>query len=106
MKRILAALTALFVLVLTACSSIDSGTVTDKHHRDGYYYTQMICASYNAQGLCTVHVPIQHYQPPTWRLDLREGEEEGWVYVSEGTYAATEIGDRYVTPQEVQSRGR
>jgi len=93
MKKILATLA--LCLALAGCSSVSSGVITDKHYKEGYYYTTTMCSVWDANGACVVYVPIQHYSPPSWRFDLRQYEETGWVYVSEGTYNSYEIGDLY-----------
>lgn len=98
MKTKLAAV-AVLALLLVGCSPIDSGTITDKHHREGYYQTTYVqqCMAYDKNGSCTqyITVPQTTYYPPSWTFDLRKGDEKGWVGVSEGTYDSYEIGDYY-----------
>ena len=96
MKKTLAAM--LLCLALAGCSSpISSGIITDKTHKEGYYYTTLICGAYSSKGYCTVYIPIQNYSPPVWRFDIREDEQTGWVRVTEETYNSYEVGDYYVS---------
>ena len=95
MKKILAALVG-SVLLLTGCSSIDSGYVYDKIYEEGYYYVAYYqCMSYSSAGYCTIQVPVYQYDDPDWRLNIRNGDETGWVYVSEYTWNTYEVGDWY-----------
>lgn len=77
---------------LTACSAIDSGIVTDKHAKPGYMYTTTSCRTVNKTTTCT-QSPV--WMPPSWTLDLRDGEKTGWARVSESTYAQYEVGEVY-----------
>lgn len=97
MKKLMGAGTAILVLLaLVGCSSISEGTVHDKRHTEGYYYTTYTCAGYNAQGVCSVQVPIMQYVGPSWALDLYQSEEEhGWRSVTESTYENYDVGDYY-----------
>ena len=94
MKRIVSALLFTVVaLVLVACSPISTGFVTGKTNTPAYTYIQMICASYNSKGFCMTWVPNTIYVPERWKLDLQNGDQTGWVYVSEATYDGIAVGD-------------
>lgn len=90
----------LAVLALAGCSPISSGYITDKHHTEGYYYPVSYCVVYNSKGICTVWGTRQQWQPPTWKFDIQQGDDEGWVYVSEETYGLYEIGDYWTDPED------
>lgn len=95
MKKLIALL-IIALFVLTGCvSAISKGTITSKENRPAYYSTTMVCSGYNSKGGCTVWVPIQNYHAPTWWFNLAEGEETGWVYVTETTYGQYEPGDYF-----------
>lgn len=94
--RITAALSAAVLgLLLAGCSSISAGTITDKDHRESYYYPQSYCSSYNSKGACTMHMTRMQYVAPKWSFSLKEGKETGWTYVTEDTYNRYEVGDYY-----------
>lgn len=88
------------VLLLTGCSSIDSGTITNKAHEEArsYYTTQC-----HHVGKVTTCYPQYHYDDEDWRFDLREEVDPsdhkepatGWVYVSQSTFDAYDVGDYF-----------
>lgn len=96
MKKKMIASLALLV-ALTGCSSINEGTVTDKHHYEGYYSTTFICSAYGSNGMCMVQVPITSWNPDRWSLDLEKGDEDGYVSVSETVFNQYSIGDYYTS---------
>ena len=83
------------LLLIAACTGISTGYVTGKTHTEQYSYVQMICAGFNSKGVCTVWVPHTVVVPEKWRLELKNGDDAGWVYVSEATYEAIEVGDMF-----------
>lgn len=86
MRRAIAAVIAAALLVaLTACGGPDHGIVHDKSHSDAYTSFLTICSK-----TCTI---IPQYHGPTWSLDVYNGDEHGWVSVTEQTYNAYEVGD-------------
>ena len=83
-------------LALVGCgSSISAGTVTEKSYSPEYQYMTQQCAGYNKDGACTVWMPIWHTMPESFTLDLRDGEKDGYVRVSEAEYESYEVGDYY-----------
>lgn len=90
MTKALAALALL--LVLTGCSPISRGTVTDKDYAPGHYITTLICLP---AGKTTVCHPQLSWIPDNWTLSIREGKESGWVDVSQSTYDDYKVGDYY-----------
>lgn len=70
-------------LALTGCSSIDAGTITAKENEPERRY------------VCTVKPLIFCTDDEDWRFDITEGDDNGWVYVDESTFAEYEIGDYY-----------
>lgn len=99
MKRLSAVGLIALALLLSACSSISSGIITDKVSEPGHYWTTQQCVSYNAKGVCTVWMPQTHYDDPDWRFDIRDGDKSGWVYVSEDTFNRYEVGDYFSSDQ-------
>jgi len=99
-KKLIGLLTALIVLLTVAgCSAINSGRVTGKEYETSYTYSTMQCASFGKYG-CTVYVPIFHTEPEHYRLDLKNADKTGWVYVSKQTYDDIHIGDVYTAQRE------
>lgn len=88
------------MFVLTACSAISSGRITAKVLHPEHYSTTYICASYNAQGMCTVQVPVQSLVEESYSFDLESGEETGWVYVTKEEFEKYEVGDTYAGSPE------
>jgi len=94
-KLVPLAIAGMAVLALAGCGPT-SGTIHDKDHREGYYYTTYHCYSYDKNGSCTMNLPQQNYQPPTWSFDLYASEDDhGWHSVNEDTYNRYEVGDYY-----------
>lgn len=97
MKKKLLAI-ALVVLSLAGCSAISSGTITDKIHKDAYYTTSTYCSVY-IKAQCAAYASRQDYHPESWRFDIEDGKNTGWVYVSEQSYSEFEVGD-YVSTKD------
>jgi uncharacterized protein YceK len=101
-KRIIAAVLA--VLVLSGCSPISSGYITEKTYEPAYTYITYDCKSYyqDDDGIryCRYYGPTTHYVPDRWQFDLiqyRDGEDPvtGWVPVDGTVYDQYEVGDWY-----------
>ena len=93
-KTILATVTLVLTgLALTGCSAIHSGVVTQKEYRAPYTYTSMYCASYNSKGGCSMYLPMTHYVPAEYILDIKQGKDTGWINTDPDTYAKTKVGD-------------
>ena len=88
----------LLLIILTGCSTIQSGTIEKKVVHPAYTWVQYICGGYNSKGICTVQVPIFHSEPETYSFDIREGEETGFVYVGYSVFVEYEVGDYYREP--------
>lgn len=84
---------AALVLALTGCGGPHKGTVHDKAHEPGHYTTESYCATYNKDHVCTYHAQRQRWVSPDWELDIYNGDDHGWVDVSEGVYKSVKIGD-------------
>lgn len=80
---------------LAGCSAISAGTITSKDRTDGYYYTTRLCTAYSKNGTCTSYIPMQNYVSPTWKFNLSDEKNTGWVYVTEDTYNSYEVGDYF-----------
>ncbi len=92
-KASLVGASIVMVLALAACGAPKQGTVHDKRYSEGYYSTYFMCASYNTDGICTVNIPQQQWNPPSWALDIYNGDDHGWRSVTEGTYNSVQVGD-------------
>lgn len=77
---------------LVACSAIGAGTITAKVHEPANTYVTTSCVIVGKVPVCTPHTIIDDED---WRLDLREGDETGYVYVDAETFDAVEVGDYY-----------
>ena len=89
MKRVHIAAIAIAAVALTGCSSISSGTITDKQYEKARTYTTLqYCGK-------ACFIPIVHHDDPDWRFDISDGDDEGYVYVSNKTYDEYEVGDYY-----------
>lgn len=99
MKRLAALAFVVGTLILAGCSSISAGTITNKVAEPGMYTTTQSCAGYNKDGACSVWVPITSYDDPDWRFDIQEGDDRGWVYVSQDTFDRYEVGDYFAVDE-------
>ncbi|MGW8431432.1 hypothetical protein ACWGJ9_09980 [Curtobacterium citreum] len=88
-----ATIAATAAVLLTACGGPHSGQVHDKDHRDGYYSPSQVCTMYNTDGSCKMTTQQMHWVQPTWSLDIYNGDQHGWVSVTEARYNSVEIGD-------------
>lgn len=84
----------MMLLVLTGCSAISSGYITKKVYEPPYSYTTMQCVVFGKYG-CTSYMPITHTNPEHWRLDLKNRDKTGWVFVSKETFDSVKVGDIY-----------
>lgn len=84
------------ILVLSGCSSISAGAITEKNHTQSW--TQIIsttsCTTVGKTTVCSPHI-YSVYHPESWEFDLRAGKKDGYAYVSEDTYAHYNVGDYY-----------
>jgi hypothetical protein len=93
-RKALAAVLA--VLVLAGCAGApQAGTIQDKRHERGFWYTTMQCTGYSGKGYCQTQMPVQHYSPPSWAFDLYDGDDHGWRNVDPETYSRYAVGDYY-----------
>lgn len=96
MRKIVYALgLGLAMLIITGCSAISTGHITDKVYTAPYDYISYQCYSYDKSGFCTVNMPIMHHVEAQYRFDLAQADETGWVHVNEATFNKYEIGDYY-----------
>lgn len=80
------ALSILIALLCAGCSDIGKGTVTGKHYKRPWVQTNMIMV-----GKIMVPQTINH--PEGWIVDIKDGGENGYCYVSESDYRTINIGD-------------
>lgn len=88
MKRKRIAAVLVIAASLTGCSTMKAGTVIDKSHDEARTTFTTICSG---QPLICRPQPI--YDDEDWDLQIREGDQEGWVGVSEETFDRVEVGD-------------
>jgi uncharacterized protein YceK len=93
-----ALIVAAVVLTLAGCSTITSGTITDKTDYPASTYTTFACVMSNKYG-CTTWMPQFHYIPESFRFDLNKQKDAGWVYVDRGTFDQYSVGDWYGAEQ-------
>lgn len=82
------------ILLLTACG-ITEGYITKRHHEPAYTYVQMICAAYNKDGGCSAWMPLTQYVPDSYHFSLKDGDDAGYVVVTEEEYDQYEVGQYY-----------
>lgn len=75
-KVLLPLILVLAALLMSACGWQGTGVVTGKKHDASYWYTSMICGSYDAKANCVVWVPTQNYVPDYWYVDVRDDKGE------------------------------
>lgn len=97
MKKLALAVVLPLAVILAGCSAISSGTITGKEAEPGHYYTTQTCTPVGKVTVCTPHT---YYDDPDWRFDITEGKDSGWVYVTEETYGAYEVGDYWRNPEK------
>jgi len=90
-----AVLIAGLALTASACAEPESGVVYARYHYDQYQWVQMVCASYNSKGMCTVQIPVIQTEPERWSLGLQNGDDRGTRSVSEHEYMSCDVGDDY-----------
>jgi hypothetical protein len=96
MKKILAlGLVTLAALLLVGCSAINAGRITSREYTAPYTSVSFMCAGYNKDGVCISQIPVTNYHDATYRFNLQEGEEAGWVYVNEVDYNKYQVGDYF-----------
>lgn len=86
---------AIAALILTGCSSINSGTITGKGHSDATQIPVSYCLGYNSKGICTGYGLRYDYYPERWWFDLKQDDEKGYVNVYEDTWNSYEVGDYF-----------
>jgi hypothetical protein len=103
--RTLSATLVAGAFALAACGGPSTGTVTDKRYSPGYViyhpgHFTTVCASFNAKGMCTSRYQVwtagwTQWVPDSWKLQLRNGEDEGWTSVPESNWQACTVGQTY-----------
>jgi uncharacterized protein YceK len=94
MKRFLL-LIIVAIFMLSGCSSIGSGLITQKTNYPAHYNPVLYCAAYGVKGTCSVWITRQDYIPESWKFDIKDQKNTGWVYVNKQTYNDYEVGDYY-----------
>lgn len=100
MKKVLATVLVGVALATSGCTKMVEGHITRKSYDDPDTWTSMQCAAYNSKGICTVYMPVQHYDGPHWSFELNgtndKGEpDQGWVEVGADEYNVFGLGDCY-----------
>lgn len=90
------------VLALTACGAPapEDGSVLEKQHHDGYYYSVMYCGMYDSKMNCRFWMWRQEFEPPYWKFKLSKTgtddvEHVGWRHVSSVDYGYYKVGDYF-----------
>ena len=94
MKRTFAAI-VMSLLVLTGCSAIGSGVITKKEFTPAHSIPVVYCGFYNPKGICSVWLTRQDYIADSWRFDIEDDKQEGFVYVKESTFNDYNVGDYF-----------
>lgn len=81
-----------FLILLTGCTSITSGTVIDKRYNEAYDSVWY----WKTENFV---IPQTRHHEAKYMLRLQEEQDgkiiDSWIYVSEETYNAYAIGDQY-----------
>ncbi len=89
-KAAMAVVALVAAFMLTACGGPDHGTVHDKSHSPEQWISTTYC---HPVGKVTVCNPQMVHHPESWSLDVYNGDEHGWVDVTEETYDSYNVGD-------------
>lgn len=87
----------LLLLLVSACAP-DQGTIEKKKYVEEYEYWvagTTSCTGTGAQQRCTNTPGYYQYVPDSYRLYVVNGDDKGWISVSEGTYESAHVGDYY-----------
>lgn len=85
----------LIVISLTACAP-QQGTVSEKDYDEGYSYWQAGTTTCSGTpSRCTTTPGYMVYVPDSYDLLIVNGDDKGWVGVSQRTFDSTEVGDYY-----------
>lgn len=94
MKKILVIIVAVVAtLILAGCSAISTGTITNKVYSEPFFTTTLQCYAYDSQGICTMQMPVTQYYDETFRFDLQDKGQTGWVYVTKNQWNSANVGD-------------
>lgn len=94
MKKIIAIATiAASAFVMTGCSSINQGRITEKVFTDEREWYESKCVKKNDTGSCVQHKQVKKETEETYRFNLRQGDKTGWVYVNENDYNKHNVND-------------
>lgn len=80
-------------VALAACGgpSVTSGKVIDKTYTAAYNQPYVIMVG-------KVPVTEEEYVAADWSIELKDGEQTGWIDVSQSTYDHEHNGDQYTVP--------
>lgn len=94
MKKIIAIVTIVAsAFVMTGCSSINQGRITEKVFTDEREWSENKCIKKNAQNSCIQYKTVKKETEETYRFNLIKGKETGWVYVNEEDYNKHNVND-------------
>lgn len=71
-----------------SCKKTKTTTVNGKSKTEEYTAT---CTKRVQDG----YDEVEHYEPERYRLQIRDGDDTGWVEVDEATYEDASVGDYY-----------
>lgn len=95
---------------MTACSSIDAGTVVEKEYEPAYTVLQPSCAGYNGSGGCIAWVQVPIHADEKWTITFEndmfsqdsadQKREKRTIEVTEEVYDVVSPGDEVSLQQE------
>jgi len=92
----LAGILLLALMVLTGCGWQGTGVVVEKTYSPGYDYVMFMCSAYNAQGICTVQMPLIQHQPDSYGYVVRDSEGKTHdMTTSKQEWDAHSVGDLF-----------
>lgn len=95
LKALSGAIAVTGVLLLSGCGAPDSGYITDRKWSEAYTYYDQQCMMYNKDMICQMYIPVERNVPARYSFDIRDGDDHGWVSVTETTYSSYSVGDFY-----------
>lgn len=97
MKFLKIVVLSILLFVFSACAP-DQGTIEKKDYDPEWQQWvagSTSCSGTGAQRTCTTTPGHFTYYPASWQLYVVNGDDKGWVSVSEGTYDQAHVGDYY-----------
>ncbi len=99
--------TVIVAVLLGACGGPDSGKITDRSFTPEKEWYEKVCAQYktekvkvnatktNTKQTCVKTKKVEREIDEVYQFHLDNGEEAGWVTVTEDEYNSYQNGDQY-----------